>query len=316
MTLLEYTVDIRQEPTHGRESGTSQPFLKTHLTPTLTLQVIFPQAMTPQQLLAMNLVCHLTLYTENGQQNSSVVIGKRPNWIRAFIQNLTGECTSAGKVYNDPKDGNPYIFFTFPDVLIRTKGVYRLKCHIINMDNIMQIPVEVMTQPFRIETSENFKKLGPPTISELTRSFTIQGERYASGMSVKPQKEQPKKQFKNLALILKEADTCAQFRAYLKTQNFQTNNIATLQYFLFYEQTEKRIQIYRSGQKCGDDREKGQEILNRWARDILSAFGELMFEGKKLGEMELNVEGGEQDLFASSSKLAFDYIQQLLDSQN
>ncbi|KAJ3256005.1 hypothetical protein HK103_005812 [Boothiomyces macroporosus] len=187
------------------------------------------------------------------------------------------------------------------------------------MDNIMQIPVEVITQPFRIETSENFKRLRPPAVSELTRSFIIQGERYtgvAGSKSVtEPQPKQQKK-FTNLATVLKEADTCAQFRAYLKTQNFQTNGIPAIQYFLFYEQTEKRIQIYRSGQKCGDDKEKGVELLNQWAREIMTTFGDLVFGEKKLSEAGLNLESGEQDLFAPYSKLAYEYIQQLLDKNN
>ncbi|KAJ3334482.1 hypothetical protein HDU91_002709 [Kappamyces sp. JEL0680] len=73
--------------------------------------------------------------------------------------------------------------------------------------------------------------------------------------------------------ILKDAQLSTQFRNLLKKKNPITG-----EYFACAEMIAKRKALYQSGQRCGDDREKGQEILATWAKEIITTYAALPFD--------------------------------------
>ncbi|KAJ2995809.1 hypothetical protein HDV02_000386 [Globomyces sp. JEL0801] len=129
-------------------------------------------------------------------------------------------------------------------------------------------------------------------------------------------------QFINVTEILKESSTSAAFRAWLKTKNHQWKEleIHPVDYFTFYEQTEKRISIFKSGQRCGDDKEKGIDILAQWARDIVTSFGSLKFYMNglvsELKDANLDLDNGGPDLFKEYATVTIVMLQEFLDHTN
>lgn len=51
-----------------------------------------------------------------------------------YLSTLSGQKTSSGVILNDPEDGNPRLFFIFPDLSVRVLGEYYLLCHIYDTD--------------------------------------------------------------------------------------------------------------------------------------------------------------------------------------
>jgi hypothetical protein len=124
------------------------------------------------------------------------------------------------------------------------------------------------------------------------------------------------KPYTNAKQALKEQDTTSKLIAWIRAQNAMKFNQPLASYLQFYVMTDKRIQIYRSGQKCGDDKEKGQELLAGWAKDILDQFSGLIFEidgEKKLCDL-VKADAAEQDAFQPSAEKALEYVQAYLDS--
>jgi hypothetical protein len=124
------------------------------------------------------------------------------------------------------------------------------------------------------------------------------------------------KPFLNVKEALGEQHTTSQLVAFLKTTNHTVLNSHISTYLLFYIQTDKRIQIYRSGQKCGDDKEKGEEILAQWSQDILSQFGSLSFilDGQVSLNQCVKEYATEIDAFQPYAEKALQYVQKYLES--
>ncbi|KAJ3320943.1 hypothetical protein HDV06_004721 [Boothiomyces sp. JEL0866] len=156
----EYKIVNRQEPTYGRSHGLCRPFLKTNLNPFLVLQVVFNEEKTAEQ--------------------NTILLS--PKDITHVSQNLVGYNTVMGKILNDPEDGLPYIFFIFPDILIRVIGKYAFSCYITDLNRPQKPPVTVQTSPFRIVSPEEYIK--PTTLTPITKSFIVQGERYSGGIKI------------------------------------------------------------------------------------------------------------------------------------
>jgi hypothetical protein len=132
----------------------------------------------------------------------------------------------------------------------------------------------------------------------------------------KQEKPVQSKPFSNAKQALKEQDSTSKLIAWIKSQNAMKEGQPLASYLQFYAMTEKRIQIYRSGQKCGDDKEKGQEILAGWSRDILDQYSTLVFDldgGKKLSDL-VKPDAVETDAFQAPAEQAIQYVQAYLDS--
>jgi tRNA A22 N-methylase len=76
----------------------------------------------------------------------------------------------------------------------------------------------------------------------------------------------------NVKSILQDAAQTAKFRTWLKTKQFKVNDCLLADYLMFYEAVEKRTATYKSGQRCGDSKEKGAELLEKHADDIIQKF--------------------------------------------
>jgi nitrate reductase assembly molybdenum cofactor insertion protein NarJ len=132
---------------------------------------------------------------------------------------------------------------------------------------------------------------------------------------VEPVKE-VKKEKRDAKVALKEQDTTSKLLAFLKTTDHKVFESHISEYFLFIVQTEKRTQIYRSGQKCGDDKEQGQEILSKWSGDIITQFGNLEFELEKRVKLRDCVaeDSSQTDVFQPFADQALKFVQDYLDS--
>ena len=114
----------------------------------------------------------------------------------------------------------------------------------------------------------------------------------------------------NVKNAVKESDTASKLVAWLK----QATSDPLGQYLQFYLAAEKRIQIYRSGQKCGDDKEKGDELLLHWTREILGLYGSLVFDGLLLKDL-VPIDATGTDVFATYASSALETVQKYLDTQ-
>ena len=81
-------------------------------------------------------ICHVSLCNEAKQDHSLIYGSDRTGkWspIRPHVATLVGKRTSSGIVLNDPEDGQPKLFFVFPDLSVRILGQYHLLCHICDV---------------------------------------------------------------------------------------------------------------------------------------------------------------------------------------
>jgi hypothetical protein len=104
----------------------------------------------------------------------------------------------------------------------------------------------------------------------------------------------------NVKSILQDAAQTAKFRSWLKTKQFKMNDSLLVDYFMFYEAVEKRTATYKSGQRCGDSKEKGAEMLEKHADDIIQKFP-LAFTCGELKNVSNKDSTGIFDLYAAEA---------------
>ncbi|KAJ3320496.1 hypothetical protein HDV06_005225 [Boothiomyces sp. JEL0866] len=161
MTECEYKLEIRQTPKTGRETGTTKPYLKSLIK-------------TREELESLNYFCHLVLLSADGKEIQTLI--KNSIYSKSmYTVNFTGDTMMSGQVLNDPVDGEPYIFFVFPEMAIRVPGEYSILCRVQNMANMDDTIQEITTVPFKVYHHDQYVK--PSKTTQLTKSFLIQGVR-------------------------------------------------------------------------------------------------------------------------------------------
>ena len=78
---------------------------------------------------------------------------------------------------------------------------------------------------------------------------------------------------KRASFLAKDPELSVLFKNILKKQS-----PITLEYFACAEMIIKRKTIFQSSQRCGDDKEKGNELLATWAKEIMDTFGTILFD--------------------------------------
>ncbi|KAJ3324768.1 hypothetical protein HDV06_006076 [Boothiomyces sp. JEL0866] len=92
---------------------------------------------------------------------------------RKYQEHLIGNTLVKGTILVDPEDGRPKLFFVYSDLHIKTPGLYRFQCNLIDCNQNNIISYSVITDLFEIHKLNGFKKRLIPCM--LTNSFRLQG---------------------------------------------------------------------------------------------------------------------------------------------
>ena len=129
-------------------------------------------------LLQKQFVCQVSLYQDKDISCLSPYGLKLPKSLNNYreqlkISPLAGETTSSGVVLNDPEDGKPRIYFTFPDLSSRIIGTFQLKIIVVDLESLVYNE-PILTEPFVIYSLKEFQSGGREP-DALAKSFALQG---------------------------------------------------------------------------------------------------------------------------------------------
>ncbi|KAI8922669.1 velvet factor-domain-containing protein [Entophlyctis helioformis] len=186
-----FSIIIRQEPTQGRSIGFAQPKGRRFIDPPLILQLVQMDGDKPtksglDQIEPERFICFASLVSEDGTVDQSVITRTHYDHIHPHpttdtLASLVGTTSATGMRLID-LDRSQGTFFVFSDLSVRIQGVFRLKCHLVNMDDWMTMASDVptavevetvMTGPFTMHSPRNVPR--KPPSSPLSRCFAAQG---------------------------------------------------------------------------------------------------------------------------------------------
>ncbi|KAI8905522.1 velvet factor [Gorgonomyces haynaldii] len=167
---------VRQSPKRGRMTGFANDVRV--IGPQLVLQLFLKQNGETLTLLPdlemIKYVCYVSLITvEEGVRVHVDEKGQDKNLKKRREANLLGNCATVLQRLKDV-DGSPVMLFVFPDLGIRSPGLYELECRLVKI-GLMPSPIlySVKTDPFRIHSPRNYP--GAPKIPKLSRVLQEQG---------------------------------------------------------------------------------------------------------------------------------------------
>jgi hypothetical protein len=131
-----FKVCIRQEPVKGKLCALSEPPTTSHFYPGLVVSLDFQTQQSGEFLESLNFICHIVLVDEwNEQVTNSLKLSLNDDKLKTgdLLSALIGSQTSTGIVLND-LDGQPQLFFIFPDISSRVKGKFRFHCQVIDLN--------------------------------------------------------------------------------------------------------------------------------------------------------------------------------------
>ncbi|KAI8908405.1 velvet factor [Gorgonomyces haynaldii] len=123
----------------------------------------------------MFLVCVVSLVSVEKARIMTDGDGNDKNKRLRASNNLLGNAVSNCHHLNDV-NGKSGMYFYFPDLGIRSPGIYKFRCSLIELDmgsGPMPIHCSVETEPLRIVSPKNYSGPVPPT--DLALAFVQQG---------------------------------------------------------------------------------------------------------------------------------------------
>jgi hypothetical protein len=131
---------------------------------------------------SFNYICHVSLIADGNEDGNIITMNEKRHrrnrfgtyeWMNLYVDTMTGQKVACPRILQDPKDLQPKLFFVFQDLCIRKKGIYRLVCNIVNMDNPFETCQSLTSSSFQVYTTQMFPGGIEPTT--LSKSFWIQG---------------------------------------------------------------------------------------------------------------------------------------------
>ncbi|KAI8892494.1 velvet factor [Globomyces pollinis-pini] len=114
--------------------GTKAIVDKRILDPPLVVQMVFDDP-AQEKLYFSNtnfLVCHVTLYSSNGEQVAAFIQHEKTG-SKVVQKVLLGDDPVTARILNDPEDNKPHLFFVLSSLSIRYTGFYSLRCTVIDI---------------------------------------------------------------------------------------------------------------------------------------------------------------------------------------
>lgn len=166
-----YTLTIRQQPQSARACGYGERDRRVvDPPPILVLDIVNPTG-RPETYVVMSILWSAETNTDASSMPES---SERKQQRRLMGTNVSSPFPGKDE-HNIPKT-----FFTFPDISVRTPGMYRLKFTLCVVDLLTlgqgsnnPVPTSVMSDPFQVFNAKDFG--GMQASSALTRSLKAQG---------------------------------------------------------------------------------------------------------------------------------------------
>ncbi|KAJ1986934.1 hypothetical protein H4R33_003104 [Dimargaris cristalligena] len=167
---------MSQHPLHARMCGFGEKDRRPVDPPPIVQLVVEDENGRPDFEYVQNpfFVLHVTLWSEDQSAERSVIFND-PKYTRV----LMGSLVSSPTMLKNP-EGELGCYFCFPDLSIRTEGVYTLRFSLFRLDSENELTestpnaiAEVFSEPFTVYSAKKFPGMTEST--ELSKAFARQG---------------------------------------------------------------------------------------------------------------------------------------------
>ncbi|RKP39253.1 velvet factor, partial [Dimargaris cristalligena] len=172
----QHRLIMSQHPLHARMCGFGEKDRRPVDPPPIVQLVVEDENGRPDFEYVQNpfFVLHVTLWSEDQSAERSVIFND-PKYTRV----LMGSLVSSPTMLKNP-EGELGCYFCFPDLSIRTEGVYTLRFSLFRLDSENELTestpnaiAEVFSEPFTVYSAKKFPGMTEST--ELSKAFARQG---------------------------------------------------------------------------------------------------------------------------------------------